>query len=69
MDSNYIITRLKSTPYKYPTVQLLRTRLQNLDDKQRDVLVSHLKIELNKHRNVDIHEPLSELLYRTPLAS
>lgn len=69
MDSNYIITRLKTTPYKYPTVELLRTRLRNLDEHKRDMIVTHLKAEVWRHTNVDIHEPLLELLYRMPLAS
>lgn len=69
MDSNYIISRLKSTPYKYPTVDLLRTRLRNLDEHKRYEIVSSLKTELWRARNVDIHEPLLELLYKMPLAS
>jgi len=69
MDSNYIINRLKSTLYKYPTVDLIRTRLKNLDEDKRYEIVSNLKIELYKHDNSDIQEPLSELLYRMPLAS
>ena len=69
MDSNYIINRLKSTLYKYPTVDLIRTRLRNLDENTRYAIVSDLKIELYKHGNSDIQEPLSELLYRMPLAS
>jgi len=69
MDSNYIINRLKSTVYKYPTAQLMQNRLRNLDESQRSEIVSNLKTELHKHRNADIHEPLFELLYRMPLAS
>jgi len=69
MDSNYIINRLKSTPYKFPTVELLRTRLKNLDENKRFEVVSTLKKEVWCERNVDIHEPLIELLYRFPLAS
>jgi hypothetical protein len=69
MDSNYIINRLKSTPYKYPTVDLLRTRLKNLEENKRHEIVSNLKVEVWKHRNVDIHEPLFELLYRKSSAS
>ncbi|MFL9831652.1 hypothetical protein ACSV4D_09265 [Flavobacterium sp. ARAG 55.4] len=69
MDSNYIINRLKSTLFKYPTVDVLRSRLKNLDEKKRNTIVSSLKIELYKHKNSDIHEPLIELLYKMPLAS
>ena len=69
MDANYIINRLKSTLFKYPTVDLLRNRLKNLDEKRRNSIVSSLKIELYKHKNSDIHEPLVELLYKMPLAS
>jgi hypothetical protein len=69
MDSDYIINRLKTTLYKYPTADLLRSRLRNLDEHRRSQIVSNLKIELHKERNVDIHEPLSDLLYRMPLAS
>lgn len=69
MDSNYIINRLKGTPYKYPTVDLLRTRLRNLEEGKKNEIVSNLKIEVWKQRNTDIHEPLLELLYKMPLAS
>jgi len=69
MDANYIINRLKSTLFKYPTVDLLRNRLKNLDEKRRNSIVSSLKIELYKHKNSDIQEPLVELLYKMPLAS
>jgi hypothetical protein len=69
MDANYIINRLKSTLFKYPTVDLLRNRLRNLDEKRRNSIVSSLKIELYKHKNSDIQEPLVELLYKMPLAS
>jgi len=69
MDSNYIINRLKSTLFKYPTVDVLRNRLRNLDEKKRNSIVSNLKIEMYKHTNSDIQEPLVELLYKMPLAS
>ncbi|KDN56198.1 hypothetical protein [Flavobacterium seoulense] len=69
MDANYIINRLKSTLFKYPTVDLLRNRLRNLDESKRSSVVSKLKIELYKHTNSDIHDPLVELLYKMPLAS
>jgi hypothetical protein len=69
MDSNYIINRLKSTPFKYPTVGLMRSRLENLDEKDRNEIFSNLKVEVWKHRNADIHEPLLELIYKMPMAS
>lgn len=69
MDSNYIINRLKSTPYKYPTVELLRNRLKNLEETKKFEVLSILKQELWKEKNIDIHEPLIELVYRMPMAS
>jgi hypothetical protein len=69
MDTNYIINRLKTTPYKYSTVDLMRARLKNLDENKRHEILSDLKMELWRERNVDIHEPLFELLFRMPLAS
>ena len=69
MNSNYIIDRLKSTRYQYPTVSFLRTRLQNLEEQKRKEVISGLKIALCKAKNVDIHEPLTDLLYRMPIAS
>lgn len=69
MDTNYIITRLKATPYKYSTVDLMRLRLKNIDEDSRHKIVSNLKIEVWKECNTDIHEPLLELLHRMPLAS
>ena len=69
MDSNYIINRLKTTQFKYPTVELLRSRLRNLDENLRFEILSTLKKEVWKERNVDIHEQLLELAYKMPLAS
>ncbi len=69
MDSNYIVSRLKTSRYKYPTVQVIRERLKNLDETQRREVMAQLKIELWRSRNADIHEPLSELVYRMPMAS
>jgi hypothetical protein len=69
MDSNYIINRLKSTPYKYPTVELLRNRLKNLAEDKKFEIFSILRKELWKEKNIDIQEPLIELLYKTPMAS
>lgn len=70
MDSNYIINRLKSTRYQYPTVNFLRTRLKNLEDTtKREQIISNLKMEVWKERNNDIHEPLLDLLYKMPIAS
>ena len=67
MDSNYIVNRLKLTLYKYHTAQLLKSRLKNLNEFDRNEIVSNLKVELHKHNNSDIHQPLFELLYRSPL--
>ena len=69
MDSNYVINRLKTTLYKYPTVELLRLRLKNLDENKRLEVIGSLKKEVWREKNIDIHEPLVELLYRMPLAS
>lgn len=69
MDSNYIINRLKTTQFKYPTVELLRSRLKNLDENLRFEILSSLKNELWKEKNNDIYEPLLELVYRMPMAS
>jgi hypothetical protein len=69
MDSNYIISRLKSTPYKYPTVAVLQTRLINLDEKRRKAILTSLKKQIHKECNLDIQEPLAELVYRLPAAS
>jgi len=69
MDSKYVINRLKSTLYKYPTVQLLKNRMSNLEESNRNEIVTSLKIELHKQRNADIQEPLFELLYRMRIAS
>ncbi len=69
MDSHYIIERLKSTPYKYPTVALLKTRLNNIDEETKHEILTSLKKQLYKESNMDIQEPLSELVYRLPIAS
>ena len=64
MDSNYIINRLKSTPFKFPTAELLRKRLENLEEVKRQQVVSNLKMELCRECNLDIYEPLSEVVHR-----
>lgn len=69
MDSNYIIERLKSTPYKYPTVALLKTRLSNLDQERKEAILMSLKKQLYIESNIDILIPLEELVYRLPVAS
>lgn len=63
MDSHYIISRLKSTPFKYPTAEVLRTRLQNMEDDERKKVLAKLKMELHKQNNVDIFDPLANVLY------
>ena len=69
MDSNYIITRLRSTLYKFPTAAILRNRLNNLDEQTRFHITENLKKEFHKERNHDIQQPLQELLFRMPIAS
>ena len=69
MDSNYIIERLKSTPFKYSTVEVLRNRLNNLEDYQRQQIISALKLQIYKERNMDIQEPLNQLIYQLPLTA
>ncbi len=69
MDSNYIIDRLKATPYKYPTVALLQTRLNNLDEEIKGEILSSLKKQLHMTSNIDIQVPLEELVYHLPKAS
>ena len=69
MDSNYIINRLRSARYKYDTVEILRTRLNNLDPNEKQQIVSNLKMQLFRVCNADIADPLAELLYRRTLAA
>jgi hypothetical protein len=69
MDTNYIIDRLKSTPFKVTTVSFLKTRLNNLEEGLKFELLSNLKKQINKERNHDIQESLAELVYRLPVAS
>lgn len=69
MDSNYIINRLRATPYKFPTVALLQTRLDNLEEETKCEILLNLKQQLNKTYNLDIQALLSQLVYRLPIAS
>ncbi len=69
MDSHYFINRLKSTPFKFPTVALLQTRLDNLEEDAKYEILSSLKKQLYKESNMDIQKPLSQLVYRLPIAS
>lgn len=69
MNSNYVINRLKTTLYKYSTVDVLRKRLDNIDERSRHEILTNLKKEIRKESNMDIQRPLFELLYRMPLVS
>ncbi|RZJ35317.1 MAG: hypothetical protein EOO51_05385 [Flavobacterium sp.] len=69
MDANYVINRLKSTPYKFPTAEVLRQRLHNLSDPERAQILNSLKAELWKEKNIDIHEPLHDMMLRTRRAA
>ena len=69
MDSDYIIERLKSAPYKYATVELLRRRLADMADYMRNQVIDKLKKELKKEENSDIYYLLADLLHRRPLSS
>ena len=63
MDSNYIIERLKSTLYKYPTMIILQTRLNNLDEESKNEILISLKKQLYRESNMDIQQQLSTLVY------
>lgn len=69
MDSNYIINRLKSTPFKYPTMILLQSRLNNLDQHSKNMILHSLKQQIYKERNMDIQLQLEQLVYHLPIAS
>lgn len=69
MDSDYIINRLKSTLYKHPTLAVLKTRLSNLDEYSKDVIIYSLKKQLYIESNIDIKQELFELVYHLPAAS
>ncbi|WP_293895006.1 hypothetical protein [Flavobacterium sp.] len=62
MDSEYIIERIKSTPYKYRTVAILETRLSNLDEQKKHEILISLKKQLYRESNMDILLPLSTLV-------
>ena len=69
MDSHYIIDRLKSTPYKYATLGVLKTRLSNLDEVSKEKILSSLKKQLYIESNIDIKLQLAELVYPLVAAS
>lgn len=69
MDSEYIIYRLRSTPYKFPTVALLKARLNNMDEDSKERIRIDLKRQLYAERNIDIQQQLNELVYYLPAAS
>jgi hypothetical protein len=69
MDAQYIITRLKSSLYKYSTAEVLKIRLQNLKESDKQQVMSQLKIELWRECNLDIFEPLSEVMQRSRRAA
>lgn len=69
MDADYIIYRLRSTPYKFPTVDVLKRRLNNLDEDRKDQILISLKRQLYAERNMDIQLQLNELVYNLQAAS
>ncbi|RYG39976.1 MAG: hypothetical protein EOO01_28405 [Chitinophagaceae bacterium] len=69
MESNYVISRLKSTRYKYATAQVLQERIQNMDYFQRMQLLANLKTELWRESNIDIYEPLCLVIQRRKSAA
>jgi hypothetical protein len=62
MDANYVITRLKNTRYKFPTAQVLKERISNMDPHQKQQLITSLKPHLWRGSNSDIYEPLYRLM-------
>ena len=69
MDSDYIIERLKTAPYRYTTVEALRRKLENMTDYMRNRIIDKLKKELRKEENSDIYHLLADLLHRRRLSS
>lgn len=69
MDSDYIIERLKTAPYRYAAVEALRRRLENMADYMRNQIMDKLKKELRKEENSDISHLLADLLNRRPFSS
>lgn len=69
MDADYIIYRLRSTPYKFPTVDVLKRRLNNLDEDSKGQILISLKRQLYAERNMDIQLQLNELVYNLQAAS
>jgi len=62
MDAKYIVSRLKNARYKFPTAQVLKERIQNMEQHEKHQLLMSLKPHLWHWSNTDIHEPLSELM-------
>jgi hypothetical protein len=67
MDSHYIINRLKASPYIYQTVALMQTRLNQLDEESKEEILINLKKQIHKECNLDIKQPLAELVYHIPI--
>lgn len=68
IDSDYIIKRLKNTLYKYPTLVLMKARLENLDEESKEHILISLKRQLYIESNIDIKLELAELVYPLPIA-
>ena len=69
MDTDYIINRLKSTPYKFTTVAFLKARINNMEEHRKQEVLLSLRKQLDKESNLDIQESIFELVYRLPIAS
>ena len=62
METQSIIHKLKTTPYKYSTASKILDELKVLPIDLRTVILTELRIEKNKMENINIHPVLSQLL-------
>jgi hypothetical protein len=62
MEANAVISKLKSSAYKFTEAGKLRSALKKMPEELREDLVSRLRCELGKSSNADIATPLREVI-------
>jgi len=62
MEAQAVISKLKTSAYKFTEAGKLRSALKQLPEDLRDELVTRLRSELGKSTNADIVVPLREVI-------
>jgi hypothetical protein len=62
MDAYHIVEKLKATPYKFTQANKFKDLIKTLPVDERNELLGALRCEAAKDCNLDINEPLKEIV-------